>query len=476
MAKTTARNGLISVCLLLAAGVIPVLADPPPSPAVILNYMTPKFQDVQFSTPTPDEYAACEVKVLPGVRPGSKGGYLLLDPKKQTLRRLFANGGTVDTWSYYKDGVEVYREVDSNGDKIPDQFRWLNTAGMKWGSSSQQDGKIDHWHYISAEEASQEVFAALATGDYNRLQALFITQAEILALKLPATETQRIVSQLKGAQAKFQATRTKLPQLDAKARVLRVESAIPNCVPMDINGTEQDQVRFPARTILFEAGDKEKKYEWVKTGEMIRIGMAWRLLDGPSVGDNEVNTSPGGSDSNPALNRLFDQLTNLDKNPPTPLAQPRADKAVQDYNLKRVEIIVEILKIVKDSERESWVKQIFDNLSAAYQAGHMESLVRLSQQCDQLVKAMPGSNLAAYGEYRYLWARYAEKLVAQALPKFRMNGSTSSPSSPKNTVPPKIRPRLFGNLPWAVSTVARTRRPSAGISKFTRTSRTILPP
>ena len=70
-----------------------------------------------------------------------------------------------DTWSYYKDGVEVFRELDTNFNRKKDQYRWLNSAGMKWGVSTQEDGKIDSWKWISAEEAAQEVFAALAKGD-----------------------------------------------------------------------------------------------------------------------------------------------------------------------------------------------------------------------------------------------------------------------------------------------------------------------
>ena len=123
-------------------------------------------------------------------------------------------------------------------------------------------------------------------------------------MSLPATEAQRMLGLVTGAPAKFQAVRAKLPQLDAKSRLVSIESATPQCIPADLNGTEQDQFRLPYRTILFESGDKEKKYDWVQTGEMIKVGMAWRLVDGPSLPDNgstPLRRQPGQPGPAPAL-------------------------------------------------------------------------------------------------------------------------------------------------------------------------------
>jgi tetratricopeptide (TPR) repeat protein len=385
---------------LLTVSVGPAAAAP--TVAEMLRF-TPDYE-VPISTPTAEEYASCEVKLVTGSRPGSSG-WALLDAKKQTLRRFFASGGKkIDIWSYYKDGIEVFRTIDSNGDGLPDQYRWLNGAGMKWGVSSQQDKKIDSWTMISAEEVGQEVFAALATNDFARLQALFITEAEMRALKLPAAEAQRMLALQKSAAAKFQATRAKLAQLDAKARFVRVESGTPNSVPAETNGTDQDQLRFPYRTILFESGDKEKRHDWVQTGEMIKVGMAWRLIDAPGVQD----AAPPSGIEDPALQKIIDELAALDKTPPAPLSGPRVDKAVKDYNVARVALIQRILKVVRPEEQETWYKQIFDNLSAAYQAGHEDSLKQLTEWRGRVINS---PNLAGYGSYRELWATYAAKLL-----------------------------------------------------------------
>src|SRR5206468_660429 len=113
-------------------------------------------------------------------------------------------------------GVEVYRETDNKHQNKPEAgftYRWFNAGGMKWGIDVNGDGKIDYWKLISAEEVSQEVFRALATNDGNRLKALFLSEAELRALKLPAAEAERIRRQMQQAPAKFQETVRKLPKL-----------------------------------------------------------------------------------------------------------------------------------------------------------------------------------------------------------------------------------------------------------------------
>jgi thiol-disulfide isomerase/thioredoxin len=404
MGKTTALKGFLAGCLLLVTGVGSARA----ATVADMLKIKPDFPDIQITTPSPQEYASCELKWVKGNN-DSSGTYLLLDGRKQLLRRYVLVGGKIQTFSYYKDGVEVYREIANTTSGKKHEYRWLNSGGMKWGIASREDGKIDQWKMISAEEASQEVFAALAAGDFTRLQALFVTDVELRTL--PAAEGQRIAGLIKNASYKFQATRSKTPGLDAKAHFVRVESAVPQCIPADANGSEQEQIRFPYRTILFESSEKDKegkaKHDFVQTGELIKIGLAWRLIEGPGIGDGGETTDS----SNPALAKLYDDLAVLDKTPPPPLPVPGIDKSTQDYNLKRVAIINKILTYVQGTDKENWIKQKLDNLSSAYQAGEQASLVILADQRDHFVKSAPGSEMAAFATYRHLWALYAEKLA-----------------------------------------------------------------
>ncbi|MCI0640617.1 MAG: TlpA family protein disulfide reductase [Gemmataceae bacterium] len=409
MTHTILIRGFLSSCV-LAAGAA-VSAAPPPTVAQALA-VQPQHSDISISTPTADELKECEVKGISGTRKGSNG-WLILDGKKQPLRRFFDSNGDekVDVWSYYKDGQEVLRETDSNFNQSKDQFRWLNNGGMKWGVDTNEDGKIDVWRLISSEEAAQEVFHALAQRDFDRLQALFITEAEMKALKLPAAQVQRLTQLQKGAPAKFQAALAKLPGLD-KARFQHVEAAAPSCVPAEAIGAEQDLIKYSSRAILYEGADK--KHDWIQTGEMIQVGLSWRLADAPTPGFSDPNDNPSIQvvGANPQLQPLLTALDALDKAAPEPLMTPKVDKAVQAYNLQRVKIVENILQVVKAEERENWYKQICDNLSAAAQAGSEESLARLGQFRAHFEKNLAGSNMAGFAAYRELLAIYTPKLAS----------------------------------------------------------------
>src|ERR1700730_9152629 len=207
MAKARTGAGLLMGCLLVCGSGATVWS--PPTVAQMLG-IRPKQHGVNYSTPKPEELETCKVELVTGPKRGSTG-WLLRDPQGRPLRRFFdTNGptaafpkGKVNVLSYYLDGVEVYRETDSNLNGKIDQYRWLNSGGMKWGTDADEDGKIDSWRMISADEASQEIFQAVLAKDFARVQALWITDAEVKSLGLPAAEVNRIRSLPEEAQEEF---------------------------------------------------------------------------------------------------------------------------------------------------------------------------------------------------------------------------------------------------------------------------------
>ncbi len=122
MTRTPALGGLLAGFVLLIGSVTPAFAQgtkgakiAPPTPAQMLDpRLAPKHDDVVITTPGADELAACTVVQVFGQSPSSSG-WVLLDAKKQKLRQFFdtAGRGNVDSWSYFRDGVEVYREFDT---------------------------------------------------------------------------------------------------------------------------------------------------------------------------------------------------------------------------------------------------------------------------------------------------------------------------------------------------------------------------
>jgi hypothetical protein len=279
------------------------------------------------------------VELVTGKRGGS--GWLVRDPQGRPVRRFFDSNGDkkIDIWSYYHEGVEVYREIDSSFHGKPDQFRWLNAGGMKWGIDSNGDLKIDTWKLISAEEVSQEIVQALISRDFARLQPLFITEAELKALELPAAEVTRIHELRKQASAKFQNTVGKLTHLTEKTRWVHLETGAPQCLPADTAGTKQDLITYRRASILCETNGK---HDWLQTGELIQVGLAWRIIDAPSVGDGVGEDAPSGND--PALQALLSQLGTLDAHPPSGSdIGAGANPELVTYNLKRADLLEQIV-------------------------------------------------------------------------------------------------------------------------------------
>ena len=69
-------------------------------------------------------------------RSTAKPGWIVRDGNGRILRSFVDTNGdnVVDLWCYYQGGIEVYRDIDRNFNGKPDQYRWLNTAGTRWGS------------------------------------------------------------------------------------------------------------------------------------------------------------------------------------------------------------------------------------------------------------------------------------------------------------------------------------------------------
>jgi thiol-disulfide isomerase/thioredoxin len=416
MAKSPAFQGLLASCVLLAGSALASAQQGAPTAAQMLDArFAPKQKDLQVTTPIGADLNGCTVRAIAGTRPGSTG-WELLDAKKQPVRRYFGSKGAkggVDTWCYFKDGVEVYREIDSNNDGVPDQFRWLNNGGLKWGMDTNSDSKIDSWRIISAEEVAHEAFLAISGNDFARMQALFIAPNEMQMLKLPAKEVDRLTNLQKQAAKKFAELLKAQPQL-ASAQFERVDSAVPSCVPGESIGGESDLIKFTSRAILYETSNK--KHEWVHTGELVQVGFAWRLIDVPTI--EEPNTGSGGKDpmptSNPQMKEIVTRLEKLDdKNRDLAPGDPKT----KEYLDARIALVQQVVPLVDAKDREGWYKQIFDNLSTLAQTGDAPAVKNLGALCEQVVKTLPGSGLAAYGSYRKMWVEYTQSIDPAKNPK-----------------------------------------------------------
>jgi thiol-disulfide isomerase/thioredoxin len=409
-------------CLMLWGGLGSLASAAGPTVAQLLAYK-PKQEGVAYATPAEAEHAACKVE---GVKLANRGSaWVLRDARGQLVRKFADTNGDnqVDAWSYFQSGQEVYREIDSNFNQKPDQYRWLGANGSRWGVDANEDGKVDTWKQISAEELSQEVLQAVATRDFARLQALMITKAELDALELPEKEAGAVRESVAQAGPKFQKTTAALIGLDAKTRWIHLETQAPQCVAGDSIGAGQDLIHHKHASVVYQTGDKQP--EFLQTGELILVGKAWRLIDAPTPGSraDEGAAEAGLNGTGHALNvtaelkPLLEDLKKVDEAAPK---DPNDGAAVAKYNLARAGVLERIAAATKDaSQREQWVRQIADSLSAAAQntgPGDTTAFQKLVALRDAVVKAAPGSNLAAYVTFREMSADYTNQIAGAMKP------------------------------------------------------------
>ena len=232
MAKARRGAGLVASCLLLWGSV----ASAAPTVAQMLSFR-PKQEGIVYTLPTSQEQDSCKVE-LDKARTGRGSGWLLKDAKGNILRRYFDTNGDnrIDVWSYYLNGIEVYRETDTNFNEKADQYRWLNAGGTKWGLDLNEDGRIDTWKQISAEEVSQEILQAVAKKDFSRLQALMLSDSDLKALDLTAGERAQVRETMRKASTRFQVAAAKLSSVADKVRWIYLETDTPQCVPAETGG------------------------------------------------------------------------------------------------------------------------------------------------------------------------------------------------------------------------------------------------
>ena len=158
-----------------------------PTADFLLKTYKPTQKDVEFDTPDAAETAKCNVDL-------EKGSYVVTNPAGQVLRRFTDSNadGAPDMFRYYHMGLEVYREMDTNGDarakknQKADQYRWMNWGGTRWGMDEDEDGRIESWKVLSAQEAARIAVESLMSGDAARLNTVLLTDEDLRALQLPS--------------------------------------------------------------------------------------------------------------------------------------------------------------------------------------------------------------------------------------------------------------------------------------------------
>jgi thiol-disulfide isomerase/thioredoxin len=395
-----------------------------PSPSEALK-LTPVQQDVDFDRPAVGEIDKCvvDVETTSGVT-----GWVVKTEAGQVLRRFLDTNGDnkVDQWCYYKDGIETYRDIDANFNNKADQYRWLGTAGTRWGVDPDENQRIDTWKVLSAEEATAEIVAALRDQDAARFRCLLISPTELKTLGLSETQHKELSDKIAAAGSGFAEVAQRQKLVTAKSEWLHFGASRPGVVPAGTAGSEKDLTVYDNVTTVVET---DGKHGQLVIGTMVKIGDTWRVFDLPKnlAGDQTaasigyffqaaINARPSPTDAvpassiNPEMQKLIVTLEKLDKS----IAAATSSGEQSRLNNERADLLERIIKLAETPEdRNLWIRQTAETISTAVQAGtYPDGIKRLASLATQVAKLPGSADLVAHIKFRQMLATYNVSLQA----------------------------------------------------------------
>ncbi len=425
------RKSLLGAGLLLIAKSLfpsPMSAAPPSAQEAL--QLAPIQSDVEFDRPPKDKVAACKVEPFT-----EQGGWAVYGEGGQLLRRFIDSNKDLklDQWCYYKNGIEVYRDLDTNFNGKADQYRWLGTAGTRWGIDANEDGKIDSWKAISPEEVTAEVVAALRDwkaispedgtaevvaarheSSSARFQRLLLSSDELAALGLSNRQSQDFRDRTAAAKVGFADFQKNQRVIEKKSEWLQFGASRPGIIPAGTDGSSKDLLIYDNVAAIV---DTEGKSSQLFVGTLVNIGTGWRIVDLPksdaaggtfvSLVNRATSDAPGTGGANEQMQKLIDELQKIDGS----LLKDGGDKA--KLNAERAGVLEQLAKNASgDADRATWVKQFADTVGAAVQSGdYPEGLKRLQGMLDQLSVDAASKDLVPYVKFHLLTADYAQRIA-----------------------------------------------------------------
>jgi thiol-disulfide isomerase/thioredoxin/outer membrane murein-binding lipoprotein Lpp len=365
-----------------------------------------------------DAKDAAECKGVYETRNGVRG-VLISSANELPLRWLAdANGdGSIDLHCFYKDGVESYRDIDTDFDGKIDQSRWLGMAGMRWGIDKDQDGEIDSWKMISAEEASYEVVESLRSGDSKRFEKLLITAEELEEIGLGKARVSEVASHVAKSSEGFRALLS-AKQFKGFSRWASFGADKPGIIPAGTDESTSDIVAYENAMAVVESSDGPKQ---LVIGTVVRVGDCWKLVDAPRIAGEEAIAASNGLFST-AGNRINAGHSAL------PTLNAQTEKLIRDMEAIEKEIdaakpenkaklhaqsadIVEKLmnSSATEEDAQAWTRQLADQVLSAFQSGEYPNGLERLRRLLTVVEKMPlAKSETPYLVYRVIAAEYNE--------------------------------------------------------------------
>lgn len=424
--RTLLTSGWLSLWLVAAGsgGAVNLChaADAPPVEQVFAKYR-PQNGDVEYDIPDPKTYKQCNVRLA---EEGKMTGWVVTGPAGQILRRFMDTNadGKVDQYSYYRAGLEVYRDIDSNGNDRIDQSRWFNLGGTRWGIDSNEDGKIDAWKSISAEEVSRVAVRALVSQDATLLAPLLVNKNDLKELGIKGPLEAKLLASVADPAARLRKNISGSKIIHAKTTWLRFDASPPGVIPADSYKTPADLYVYENVMAIVESGNPQQP-GLVSLGELIRIGDVWKMTMIPQPLEGNLELAAGivmfhivgagpGDQTTVATSQVSKDVEEIVQKELEPLMKDppalNAGKPAFEKYYKQLEgVLIKLVnKSKSDDERAQWTRQLIDTVAAAVQSGNYPAgVARLRQIEGEITKAAPKSPIVAVVRYRRMLAEYA---------------------------------------------------------------------
>ena len=404
--------GRLAVVCCLIVGVSNFVFAAQPSVEYALG-LKPK-QSVDYDIP--DEQEA-KVATLSMEKANGMTSWVVRSAQGILLRRFADTNGNrvVDQWSYCKDGLEVYRDIDTDHNTNPDQCRWLGVAGSRWGIDANEDGSIDAWKILSPEEATAEIIRALANREPAIFDRLLPSEVELDEIGFPEELLAQVRIQVTDARKRFKSLSREQKEVNPQTRWTAMLAGLPGIIPKSQDGATADITAYDNVVALTEAVSGSNGQVFV--GSLVRFGSVWRPLDLPQLSSGSGTMTESLSIFSPRIDSAAFQAGAASETLQPFLEQLRVIEQemqkgervdIPKLIAKQVTILKEVAQRAEGDEKEFWLRQLAETLAAAAQEGTMPNALG---QLEELSEKLPADDpLKSFLAFRLASARYATSM------------------------------------------------------------------
>lgn len=372
---------------------------------------TPIQRNVDYDRPTQQEIAGCKIEAD---KTGGNRAWIVKDANNLLRRFIDTNGDNkIDQWCYYRNGIEVYRDIDANYNEKADQYRWFGTGGMRWGLDRNEDGRIDEWKWISPEEVSAELVDAIRDKDAQRFSTLLISSAEIERLGLKKEFSDEVKSRVQAAKSGFRQHADSQQVIKAKTRWIDFSAPSPGVVPAGADQAEKDLVVYENVIAVTETNGSHGE---LQVGTLVRVGDGWRIIDLPSSDQagffftvNSRRATTGGTNDsiNPKVQQLVQKLEDLDRS----LSQASSPPAIRRIYQQRSAVLRQLIQASNKEERDMWLLQLVDSVVATAEPGTGDVGVKaLKDLFKEVSESTKDNEILAQAKFALMTSEYTNNL------------------------------------------------------------------